>query len=193
MDPQEAALTIDRIEELRRETRRKSRGGPEDLWVPILLFGVLMLFTPLIKRTAGGPAVGIYWALVGPLGAMVCGWYYRRRELNMGLEVPPLPYVVVSAAIVVGALALGWIGGASGSELAWMGPLLIVSGGYVLFAWLDRRPFLGALAIALAVVVVALATSGLEADTASLVATLTYGGVLLATGFFLLARAKREG
>lgn len=45
MDPQEAALTIDRIEELRRETRRKSRGGPEDLWVPILLFGVLMLFT----------------------------------------------------------------------------------------------------------------------------------------------------
>lgn len=123
----------------------------------------------------------------------MCGWYYRRRELNMGLEVPPLPYVVVSAAIVVGALALGWIGGASGSELAWMGPLLIVSGGYVLFAWLDRRPFLGALAAALAVVVVALATSGLEADTASLVATLTYGGVLVATGFFLLARAKREG
>ncbi|HEX2240810.1 MAG TPA: hypothetical protein VHJ82_06695 [Actinomycetota bacterium] len=185
MDRQEAALTVDRIERLQRATRQRSRGKPWDLWFPLVLFGSLMLITPLIERAMGGLAVGVFWGVAGPIGTLACAWRFRRRELVIGLEIPPAPYLLVSLAIVIGALALGWIGGASGGELQWMGPLLAVSGGYVVFAWIDRLHGLGAVALALAVLVVILATSSLNDDTAAAIATLAYGGAFLSTGLFL--------
>ena len=192
MQARDAAETLDQVDRLRREAHRRSRGSPDQLWLPFMLFGALVLATPVVEAMWGGRSVGIYWAVAGPLGAILCGWYYRLRERRVGLEVPALPYVLVSAGIVVGSMILGWVGGVSGSSLAWMGPLLIVSAGYVIFAWLDRSSALALLAIALAAVVIALYVSPLDDQTASVTAALTFGGVLLATGLFFLVRGSRE-
>lgn len=188
MDVRTAAETLDDVDRLRHQTRRQSRGGAEQMWLPLVLFGTLVLLTPVIEALLGGRAVGIYWAVVGPSGAILCGWYYRQRELRVGLEVPPLPYLFVSAGIVIGSLVLGWIGGLTDSALAWVGPPLVVSAGYLIFAWLDRSPGLAVFATGLAALILALYVSPLDEETAGVAGTLAFGGVFVVSGLYFLSR-----
>ena len=192
MDVRSAAEALDEVERLRRETRRQSRAGVEQLWLPLILFGGLVLLTPAIEALFGGRAVRIYWAVAGPAGTILCGWYYRKRELQIGLEVPALPYLLVSVGIVVGSLVLGWIGGITDSQLAWVGPPLVVCAGYAIFAWLDRSAGLAILAAALTAVTLGLYASPLDEQTASLAGTITFGGVFVGTGLLFLWRRARE-
>ncbi len=192
MQAPEAAEALREVERLRFKARRRSRGGPEQLWLPLILFGALILATPAVEAEFGGRALGIYWAVAAPVGAVLCGWYYRQRERRVGLELPPMPYMLVSAGIVVGSLVLGWIGGVTDSQLAWVGPPLVVCVGYLIFAWLDRSAGLAVFATALAAVVLGLYVSPIDEETAGVVATLLFGGAFVLGGLFSLGRSVRQ-
>jgi hypothetical protein len=192
MDARSAAETLQEVDHLRRQTRRQSRTGAEQLWLPLVLFGALVLVTPVVEAAWGGRAVGIYWAVAAPAGALLCGRYYRKREHRVGLEIPALPYLLVSAGIVLGSLALGWIGGLADSQLAWVGPPLVVSAGYLIFAWLDRSAVLAVFAAALAAVVLGLYVSPIDDETAGVAATLSFGGIFLLAGLFLLGKRGHQ-
>lgn len=192
MEARDAVATYKEIERVRREARQRGRGELRDLWLPFVLYGTLLLATPLVEELVGGAGVGIYWMIAGPSGAAICGWYYHGRELRIGLEQNAAPYVAVAIAIIVGASLLGWIGGEVGTELAWAGPLLVVSAGYVAFSWLDRRIALAVAPIILAGIVVGLWVSGIDPDTAGDISTVAYGGVFIATGLVFRLQGSRQ-
>ena len=181
MQPQLAADTLQQVERVRRRTR----SDLSSFWFPLVLFGALTLVGAAVVGLAGTRALGAYWALAGPAGSVVTGYYYWRRERRLGVEGPALPYVVTAVAMVVGALLAGGLGSASGSELAAAsGPNLVVAAGLLMFSWLERSAALAALAGGLAALTLALAASGVAPRQVVLVLALAFGTAAIGTGLF---------
>lgn len=191
MQTQQAAQTLQQIAEIRRATRGKLKS----LWFPLVLWGSLTLGSLVAVAAFAdgvpGAGLGLYWAIAGPAGGVATGSYYQRREQRLGLQSAPTPYVLTGIGIFLGAFAAGAGGAALGSKmLSALGPLLVVSAGWLVFAWLDRSSVVAALALGLAAAAVAVWESGMQASDAALVGSLLYGGSFIAVGLCYLSVEK---
>lgn len=160
------------------------------VWFPLVMFGALFLLSAPVLWLAHGPAVGMYWALAGVAGGATVGRYYQRRERALGVEGPWVPYAVSGVGIMVGCFAAVAVGKALDSELiVTIGPCIVVSAGYVVFALLDRSPVLGGVAVILAAASLGLGATGWEPRSVGASLAVLYGVTFLATG---LAFRRRE-
>ena len=115
--------------------------------------------------------------------------WYQHRERDLGLEGPWVPYVVTGIGIMVGCFSVVAVGKALNSEMtAAVGPCLVVSAAYVVFAVL-RSAALGAVAVGLAAVSLVLPATGWEPREVGATLAVIYGGAFVATG---LAYRRRE-
>ncbi|MDQ3610740.1 MAG: hypothetical protein M4D85_03860 [Actinomycetota bacterium] len=179
MHKRQAAQTLGEVERLRRQ----ARGDLQAFWFPLVVFGGLTLASAGVVLLAGPAALGLYWACAGPVGGAATGWHYYRRERELGLQGPAVPYGVTAAGILLGCFVVAGAGSAAGSEAAVVvGPPLVISAGYLVFARLERSLTLAALAAGLGAVPIGLWAVSADAHRTVLVAALAYGAVFLVSG-----------
>jgi len=117
-----------------RELRHRTRADRRGYAFPLLLFGALILFAPVLYTTnpllsddwelsrlapvdygpfpqfVGGPfianawLVGWYWMLVIVGGLIATGWWYRRRALRLGVETNLVVPFAAAGAALLGLL-----------------------------------------------------------------------------------------
>jgi hypothetical protein len=178
VDYRQAQEIVEEVDRLRSATRSQLSA----MWWPLLVFGLLTLASAALIAGFGADALGVYWAVAGPLGGITVGAFYRNRERAIGVESPSLPYVLTALAVLIGAMAAGVIGDAAGSPLgAAAAPSLVVSAGFLVFAALERSALLAAVAVALAVETVWLWMASNDAERAALILATSYGTAFLAT------------
>ena len=180
MQAHEAATTLEEIESLRRQTR----GVVQSFWFPLVVFGPLMMASGMLALVASGPAIGLFWAVAAPLGTVAVGRHYRHRELRIGLSRSAAPYVAVTVAMVAGAFILPAVTAGDLREVVSVWPIAV---GYAAFAVLDREPWLGWLAVTLALVPLVLLV--VVPDVAAVGSGIILGSCFLAAG---LAFRRRE-
>jgi hypothetical protein len=147
------------------------------------VFGSLTLGSTAVIVLAGAPALAIYWSVAAPLGAIFTARYYHQREHALGLEARAAPYMATAIGMMVGCFLAGALGDALvSSVMAVVGPSLVVSAGYLVFAYLDGSPPLAGVAIALAAGALALQATDLGAEPVGVVLALGYGGASVALG-----------
>lgn len=186
MQAQQASEVLQLVDRLQRRTRATL----PVVWFPLVVFGALFLLSAPVLWLAHGPPVGAYWALAGVAGGVTVGGYYQRRERALGLEGPWVPYVVTGVGIMVGCFGAVALGKALDSQMmVTIGPCLVISAAYVIFALLDRSPAVGGVAVALAAASLALGAAGWEPRSVGASLAVVYGGAFLATG---LACRRRE-
>jgi hypothetical protein len=181
MDHHLAAETLEQVQEVRRSTRSDLRA----FWFPLVVFGAVTIVSAAVVAAAGGEALAVYWPVAGTAGGILTGWYYGRREHQLGIEGSATPYIATAVAIMVGAMLAGVLGSQFGSGLAGaVGPSVVVAAGYFVFARLERSTTLAALAGIMLALAVGVAFSGMDADPATIVLGLTTGSASLLTGVF---------
>ncbi|HKN98968.1 MAG TPA: hypothetical protein VJX10_17745, partial [Pseudonocardiaceae bacterium] len=193
---------------LRRRTRRDSHA----YWLPLLLFGVLVLAGSLLYRGRFGDqggvppyplqlftgglllggnatAIGIYWLAVAVVGALATLAWYRWRGDRTGLRVRTLPYLLYLAAALL--VMLGVV------PLATAWSLLLLAGG-PLALWVSAGVFVLGLVIAAIgrkvtwIVAVGAVIAVLAAGNVAAAAPLHGFGGLLVIGIGLLGLAWAE-
>lgn len=179
MEQHLAAETLDRVQQLRRSARSDLRA----FWFPLVVFGCITVLSAAVVAGTGAEALGVYWAVFGTAGGVLTGWHYSRREQLLGVKGPAAAYVATAIAILVGAMLAGVFGSQSGSGLAGaVGPSMVVAAGYLVFALLERSTALLALAGVMLALAVGVAFSGMDAEPATVVLSLTTGTASLLTG-----------
>ena len=172
----DAVDVLRQVDALQRRTNDLLRA----FWFPLVVFGALTLLSAPVQWVSTGVAIGVYWAFAGPLGGLAIAWYYRSRELRLGLTQSATPYVLTAIGILVGTFVLPAL---TSGDLQEVVSVFAVAAGYLVFAWLDRSPLLAALAVGMAGVAVVVLASGVDhpgAITAAVsgAATLTTGLVV---------------
>ena len=147
-DVQAARQALAQVDELRRRTRSALASA----WYPLVVFGLITVLSAGVPLVAHEALVGAYWLVVGGAGSALVARHYRRREDEIGLAEPWVPYALVGVAIFVACLGLGFFGS---GDVRVAGPPLAVAAGYLVLATLDRCLSLGLLAVGMAVVVLA--------------------------------------
>jgi hypothetical protein len=166
MQAGEALDTLLKTEYLRRRTRSAIRA----MWLPPVLFGVLMFASLALVRTRGFLPITIFWLIAGPLGCGAVYLYYRGRVRSHGVGGDVLPEVVVGVALFVSATLLAGAGGLLHGPILWwlyspqvgwglpvlgivtippVGAPIAVALGYGILAFFKRSPRLLAVGIGL--------------------------------------------
>lgn len=177
----EAAQTLRDLEALKRSTR----GLLDGAWFPLLLWGALILGSAPFTQIGDGEPSGIYWALAAPAGLAATAWFFRSRELALGLVARNGPaYVALAVALTLAAFVLGAAG--DGGMLSAVGPAYALAAGLLGFALLGRSLLTAVVGVAIA----AVATAVLIADPAepALLSALGQGAVAIVAGLVALAR-----
>lgn len=204
----EAGTLLDEMTALRRRARQDSHA----YWLPLLLFGVLVLAGSLVYRgdvtdvtaysysplllfsgslvTGGDPTViGAYWLAVAVVGALATLAWYRWRGDRTGLRVRTLPYLLLMAAALL--ITLGVVPLAT----SWS---LVLLANEVLALWVSAGVFVLGLAIAALgrksrwLVAVGAVIAVLAAGNVATLAPLHGFGGLLVVGVGLLGLAWAE-
>ena len=169
--------------------RHRARARASVMWFPLVLFGMLSVASAFVSARYGGQALGPYWMVAGPAGGVATAVAAYRRGRRVGVSVPGVPYLAVAVFILVGASAAGWAGDALGEHaLSAVGPPIVVSIGYLLFARLERSRPLTWTAVGLAALAVGLLATGIEPEPMAVILALVYGATFIATGLFLWGR-----
>ncbi len=171
--PQDAIDVLRQVEAVERRTRSLMQA----FWFPLVVFGALTLASAPVQWATSGAAIAVFWALAGPLGGAAVGWYYRSRELRVGLTVSPTPYIITAVGILAGTFALPMF---TTGDLQEVVSVFAVAAGYLVFAVLDRSRVLAGLAAFIAAVPVLVLQSGTDEPGAITAAVI--GAVVLATG-----------
>lgn len=171
--PQDAADVLRHVESVRRQARRQL----DHFWFPLVVFGALTLASAPVQWLWSGPTVAVFWAVAGPLGGALVGWYYRSRELRLGIGHSATPYVLTAVGILLGAFILPAL---TTGDLQEVVSVFAVAAGYLVFAWLDRSVTLASLAVLLAAVAVVVLVLGVAHPGA--VTAAVAGTAVLASG-----------
>ena len=153
--PHGASDVLRHVESVRTQTRDLLRA----FWFPLVVFGLITLASAVVQWAWADPAVGLYWAVAGPLGGIAVGHFYRSRELRLGLSQPALPYVLTGVGILVGAFALPML---TRGDLQEVVSTFAVAAGYLVFAWLERSGWLFGLALLMAAIPVVVLAAGVD-------------------------------
>lgn len=180
--PREAAAALHHVDDLQHQTRDTLRS----FWFPLVVFGSLTLVSAPVALASGGVAVAVFWAVAGPGGGVAVGWYYRSRELHLGISRSPLPFVT-AAAILVFAFFLPAV---TTGRLREVVSTFAVAAGYLVFAWFNRSIVLGGLALVIAAIPVTLVLN--DTDHAGAIAAAITGVAILATGFVARSAERRR-
>jgi hypothetical protein len=183
MDNAQAASTLQEVERLTARTRTIARGSS----IPFLVFGALTLGAIPFTQIGEHGADGFYWLLAGPLGGGLTWYFAGCRGERIGLEDPSFYlYAAIIAAMVIGALAVGWAGGEG--AFSEVGTVFPIAAGLLAIAVVSGSALVGVAGIAIA----AWGAAVLVADPEELAAW-AYAGegaVLVLAG--LLARAAER-
>lgn len=178
-DPRRALELLDQVGQLQHRVQTTLRS----FWFPMVVFGALALISAPITFLAG-EAVGIFWALAGPGGGGLIARHYHLRERALGIESSALPYVSTSLGIMVGCFAAGFGGDMLDSEvISFVGPYVVVSLGFIVFARLDRAPAVAVVAAGLGALAIGLGAALDDARHTAAILGAAYGGVFLSTGW----------
>jgi hypothetical protein len=122
---------------------------------PMILFGLLALGSAPVAEVWPGPAVMIWWLVGSPLASVATALWYRSREVELGVAANAWPFIATGIGIIVGAIALGYLG--RDGALGYAGPLFVIGLGYLVFARLERSVPVAAMAVGVVVSAIALA------------------------------------
>jgi hypothetical protein len=178
--PQDARDVLRQVESVERQTRSVLHA----FWFPLIVFGILTLLSAPVQWAWSGATVAAFWAVAGPLGGAAVGWYYRSRELRLGLSVSATPYVITAVGLLAGSFVLPML---TTGRLQEVVSVFAVAAGYLVFAWLDRSRALAGLAIFIAAVPVLVLLS--DVDQPGAIAAAVIGTVVLGTGVVSRHRA----
>jgi hypothetical protein len=185
MDPAEAKGVLGTVEGVQSSTRAALKPS----WLPYLVFGALTVASAPMTQVDDGAANGIYWLVAGPIGLAITWRYYRRHEIAIGaLDRNEFLYAGIVAAMVLGAIAVGWLASDSFSEAGWALP---IGAGILTFGVLER----GVIEVAAGSAVLAFAGAVIAIDPseAVLISALGTGAILLAAGVASLPRHGTTG
>jgi hypothetical protein len=171
--PQDAANLLRHVDSVRSQTRSLLRA----FWFPLVVFGAITLASAVVQLVSSGPAVGLFWAVAGPVGGVAVGRYYRSRQLRLGLTRPARPYILTAIGIFVAAFALPMV---THGDLQEVVSTFAVAAGYLAFAWLERTGWLVLLALLMAAIPLTVLAAGVEHPGA--VTAAVTGAALVATG-----------
>jgi hypothetical protein len=183
MNEKEPRLALDEVETLRTRTRRTAHAS----WLPMLVFGVLTLGAIPFALLGDDGYDGFYWLVAGPVGGAVTWQLVQRRASEVGvLDRRARLYAAIIAAMVAGALIIGWIGGDSAFSDA--GTLYPIAGGLLVIGAISRTVLIALAGVAIA----SWGTAVLIADPDE-IAAWSYAGegaALLVAGVVALAQAR---
>jgi hypothetical protein len=134
--PQDANL-LREVEGTVEEARRRARLLISDYWLPNVFFGATALVAAALLEKGLVLAMVVLWTVAGPIGMLLTGLYYVRKERAIGVARTPWPYALTGIGIFVGCMATGFLG--RGQLLSYVGPLVVIGLGYLVFAWLERK------------------------------------------------------
>lgn len=188
MSEQMAADALGDVERV----RRRVRGDLSGMWFPLVLFGAAFLASVPAIELLGGSRVGLYWAIVGIAGGSATGWFYRRRQIELGAVRGGRAYIAIAVVVLVGALGIAAVGERIGfRDLTFFGPSVVVALGYLGWARLERSAALAAVVVALLALETALIAVGTDRLTAARVLALAWGSTLVLTGLAYAVRNLR--
>jgi hypothetical protein len=179
----DAASTLEDLEGLRRGTRAQAHAS----WIPFLVFGFLTLGA--VPFAVGGEDGydGYYWLVAGPMGCAATWLIAQHRGHELGLEDRRFRvYAAIIAAMVAGALAVGWTGGEG--AFAEVGTLFPIAAGLLAIGAVS-----GSVLTAGAGAAVAAWGAGVLASDPDELAAWAYAGegaVLLVAGLLALPRPR---
>lgn len=183
MNEIDSEATLESIERLRERTHRVAHAS----WLPFFVFGLLVIGAVPFSLAGDDGWDGYYWLLAGPLGGIVTWKLVQRRGSAVGLVDRNVRlHAAIIAAMVAGALIIGWAGAESAFSEA--GTAYPIAAGLLAIGAINRNPVIAAAGAGIA----AWATGVLIADPAE-IAAWTYAGegaILLAAGLATLARAQ---
>lgn len=188
MNTQEVSAALASVDRVRERTRSDLRSS----WFPLVLFGSLTVLSGILSLAYGPVVFAPFWAVAGPLGGILTGAYYVRRQQRKGVLEPSARYVVLAVALMAGCFATGWGGAALGIwQMSVVGPYLVVSAAYVLFAIFEHSPLLAWISGSLAVLTVLVGLFANSSATAGPTLAFACGLVFLGTGIVQL-QAERS-
>lgn len=133
-EPGEALLQVERLRTVARADRRPSS-------VPLLVFGVLTVgYAPWAESWTTLWTM-LYWAIAGPVGFLLVGWWYRQRRMRIGVGGGRARYVR-TGLILLACFAL--VLPLTIMALPTVGMVLLV------IAWREHNRYLGVFAAVLA-------------------------------------------
>jgi hypothetical protein len=172
----EAAVTLDELERVRRHTR----AAVHPAWFPLVFFGLAGLASIPFLFIGNGVATGLFWLIAGPTGGVATSRYYRNRAVALGAGVRGGAYIVLGITLFLAAWVAGFV-----TESA-SGPMLVVAVGYLAFGWLDRSWPVAAVAAVLGVATILVIAT--DADHADVILALVFGLGFAGTGLLLRRR-----
>jgi hypothetical protein len=122
--------------------RRRARADRHPSSVPLLVFACLTLFGAPLAVAQLWPLGQYYWAIAGPVGFVLIGWWYRRRQVRSGVGQGRGSYTVAGVAMVLALVLVPFL---------WIAPLPAVAAGLVAIAILQRNAYLASWAAAFGV------------------------------------------
>jgi hypothetical protein len=181
---------IDSLTEVER-LRERTRSQLALLWMPLLLFGSLLLATVAVAGAGARIVAAVVWGFGAPAAVVATGWFYHRRWAALGARRRGLPYVLTAVALLTlppAAAALGaWTGAA---QLGYVLPALVVAGGYAVFGWLERSRRVAALAVALAAAAVVFGAVAAAGTATPALLSAVYGASFVVLGLVGRARGR---
>jgi hypothetical protein len=173
-----------RLEGLRRQTRAHVSA----FWFPLLVFGGGMVAAGGGGLLTDGSMLGDFEMAVCVAGMPPVAIWFRRRGVRIGMRRRRWHYLSLATAITAGCAVIDSLVRTRPEDAA---PWLVVSVGYLVFAWWERS--VPVIAISLSVALVALMAMARLPYWPAGALTMLEGGVVLIGGCVLRLATPREG
>ncbi len=177
-DAAQAQDLIADIDSWSRQGRRLSSPA----WFPLLVVSAAVYAALPFALLLGGNATG-YWAVAAPVSAIVTGWYFSTRRVQLPFVRGTIVFATGVVMLLVVAAFLLWFAGGSAEFVPW----LVIASGFGVFAlvWRSIPTGLFAVCTADAAVVVALGDWG----SGGVIMTLVVGTGAVVAAMIELAQA----
>lgn len=161
---------------------RQGRRLSSPAWFPLLVVSVAVFAALPVALLLGGNATG-YWAVVAPVSAIVTGWYFSTRRVQLPFVRGTIVFATGIVMLLVVAAFLLWFAGDSAEFVPW----LVIASGFGVFALVWRSVPTGFFAACTAVATMVVAPGGWE--NGGVIMTLVVGTGAVVAAVVELAQA----